>query len=132
MIAARLWDRLVRPIILETELSWGKKGLAFRISARLLRAVQVRPQASMTRERWLGPPPTPTGRKMRDLNSKIDPNSDWLLTWAHAINNIGQILASGLLGSDDSQRAVLLTPVAPVPLPAVVWLMLSGWPHWAG
>ncbi|MCH2167548.1 MAG: hypothetical protein MK107_07500 [Oceanicola sp.] len=66
------------------------------------------------------------GRKMRDLNSKIDPNSDWLLTWALDINNSGQILASGLLGSDDSQRAVLLTPVAPVPLPAVVWLMLSG------
>jgi probable HAF family extracellular repeat protein len=66
------------------------------------------------------------GRKMRDLNSKIDPNSDWLLTWAHDINNSGQILASGYLGSDDSQRAVLLTPVAPVPLPAVVWLMLLG------
>jgi len=66
------------------------------------------------------------GRKMRDLNSKIDPNSDWLLIGAYATNNSGQILASGLLGSDDSQRAVLLTPVAPVPLPAVVWLMLSG------
>ncbi len=72
------------------------------------------------------------GRKMGDLNSKIDPNSDWLLIGAYATNNSAQILASGLLGSDDSQRAVLLTPVAPVPLPAVVWLMLSGWPHWAG
>ena len=62
---------------------------------------------------------------MQDLNDLIDPASGWDLIDAYAINDAGQILGYGGRAGTGGEL-FLLTPVAPVPLPAVVWLMLSG------
>ncbi|UCE62215.1 MAG: DUF3466 family protein [Phycisphaerales bacterium] len=48
-----------------------------------------------------------------DLNDMIDPQSGWVLAAAVAINESGQIVGSGDLGS--AKRAFLLTPAAPEP-----------------
>ena len=45
---------------------------------------------------------------MQDLNSLIDPNSGWTLTWAFAINDAGQITGSG--NFNGQTHAYLLTP----------------------
>jgi probable HAF family extracellular repeat protein len=59
---------------------------------------------------------------MTDLNVLLDPADAavWTLREAIAINDAGQIAATGMI--DGLSRAVLLTPV---PLPAAVWLMGS-------
>jgi probable HAF family extracellular repeat protein len=46
---------------------------------------------------------------MQDLNSLIDPASGWSLNSATGINELGQIVGSGILGSN--AHAFLLTPV---------------------
>jgi probable HAF family extracellular repeat protein len=46
--------------------------------------------------------------RMRDLNGLIPANSGWVLTEARGINNIGQIVGTGI--KDGQQRAFLLTP----------------------
>ena len=64
---------------------------------------------------------------MRSLDSLLAPAyADWGIYDAVAINSAGQILGWGRRNNSGMQGMVLLTPVAPVPLPAVVWLMLSG------
>ena len=62
---------------------------------------------------------------MQNLNDLIDPASGWDLIDAYALNDAGQILGYGGRAGTGGEL-FLLTPVAPVPLPAVVWLMLSG------
>lgn len=44
----------------------------------------------------------------RNLNNLIPPNSGWMLDYAPAINQLGQIIANGLIGNE--QHAGLLTP----------------------
>ena len=61
---------------------------------------------------------------MRDLNDLIDPASGWDLFEARAINEAGQILGYGAGAGTDGELFFL--PVVAFPLPAVVWLMLSG------
>ena len=56
-----------------------------------------------------------------DLNNLIDPNSGWALAEATAINETGQIVGNGFVGSQ--YRSFLLTPV---PLPAALPLMACG------
>lgn len=62
---------------------------------------------------------------IRNLNGLIDPSSGWRLDEAFAINDLGQIVGQGRL-NNGSTRAFLLTPTAPVPLPAGVWGGLMG------
>lgn len=47
--------------------------------------------------------------RMRDLNALIPANSGWVLTEARDINNLGQIVGTGI--KDGQQRAFLLTSV---------------------
>jgi probable HAF family extracellular repeat protein len=61
---------------------------------------------------------------MQDLNDLIDPASGWDLIDARPVNDAGQILGYGARAGTGGEL-FLLTPVAPVRLPAVVWLMLS-------
>ena len=61
---------------------------------------------------------------MQNLNDLIDPASGWTLTQALAINTSGQIVGYGSNGT--YTEAFLLTPAAPIPLPAGAWLILSG------
>jgi len=56
-----------------------------------------------------------------DLNNLIDPNSGWALAEATAINETGQIVGNGFIGSQF--HSFLLTPV---PLPAALPLMACG------
>jgi probable HAF family extracellular repeat protein len=51
--------------------------------------------------------------QLQDLNSLIDPNSDWILTIANGINDTGQIIGAGYL--DGESQGFLLTPVVPEP-----------------
>jgi probable HAF family extracellular repeat protein len=62
---------------------------------------------------------------MTDLNTLLDPADAavWTLTTANAINDSGQIAASGYV-EWGYPHALLLTPVV-VPLPAAIWLMGS-------
>jgi probable HAF family extracellular repeat protein len=62
---------------------------------------------------------------MTDLNSLLDPADAavWTLSSANAINDSGQIAASGYV-EWGYPHALLLTPVV-VPLPAAIWLMGS-------
>ncbi len=48
--------------------------------------------------------------QMRDLNALISPNSGWKLLAAYGINDIGQIVGTGLYNGQ--QMAVLLNPLA--------------------
>jgi probable HAF family extracellular repeat protein len=56
---------------------------------------------------------------MYNLNDLIDPNSGWLITDARAINNHGQIAASGYNPAVGS-CALLLTPFSAVPEPSSI------------
>lgn len=59
----------------------------------------------------------PPGGSFVDLNSKIPPNSGWLLTEAMAINDPGRIVGIGI--HNGLVRAFMLTPTGTRPLP--VW-----------
>lgn len=65
------------------------------------------------------------GGPLLDLNELIDPAAGWVLTRAEDINNVGQIIGSGLMNGQ--QHAFLLTqiegPAPGVPEPSI-WLML--------
>lgn len=61
--------------------------------------------------------------QMLDLNTLIDPASGWYLTEAAAINDRGQIAATGY--SNGRQHALLLTPTA-VPEPSSLVLLGLG------
>jgi probable HAF family extracellular repeat protein len=63
--------------------------------------------------------------KVTDLNSVLPANSGWLLQYASAINNKGQILAGGI-GPGGQAVHVLLTPVAEVPEPGSLALLSVG------
>ncbi len=54
----------------------------------------------------------------------IDPNSNWAVNGASAINNNGQILVSARFNGQNT--FALLTPVVSTPVPAAVWLFGSG------
>lgn len=58
------------------------------------------------------------GVGMQDLNDLVDPTSGWLFTRAVALNNKGQIVVEGSYNGE-WDHSFLLTPIAPVPLPAV-------------
>jgi probable HAF family extracellular repeat protein len=57
-----------------------------------------------------------------DLNTLVASISGWTLQDAKDINNLGQIVGTGLLNGE--QHGFLLTPTA-VPLPAAAWLFGS-------
>ena len=65
------------------------------------------------------------GTGMRALDDLIDPASGWSIFDARAINDAGQIAATGSF-EGGYRQAVLLTPVAAVPLPAGLPLLLAG------
>ncbi len=46
--------------------------------------------------------------EMTDLNTQIDCSTGWILSTAESINNLGQIVGSGII--DDETHAFLLTP----------------------
>lgn len=52
---------------------------------------------------------TDSGTQMQDLNTLIPPGQGWLLQSATAINNVGQIVGTGLL--NNQPHGFLLTPV---------------------
>ena len=62
-------------------------------------------------------------RGMVDLNSLIDPHLGWVLSSANAINDVGQITGTGLVGGQT--HAFLLTPFAAVPEPSAFVLAVS-------
>jgi probable HAF family extracellular repeat protein len=47
---------------------------------------------------------------MLDLNSLIPANSGWVLEFAYAINDLGQIVGYGTLNGQQTPEAFLLTP----------------------
>jgi probable HAF family extracellular repeat protein len=51
------------------------------------------------------------GSQMVDLNMLIAPNSGWVLNYALAINDAGQILGDGVYNGENYQEAFLLTSV---------------------
>lgn len=59
--------------------------------------------------------------RMIDLNDLLPADSGWTLLSGNAINDAGQIVGWGSPGG-----AFLLSPVSSVPLPATVWLFISG------
>lgn len=62
---------------------------------------------------------------MNDLNLLADSGAaGWTLSFANAINDIGQIVGTGILNGEE--RAYLLTPMSEVPEPPMVLLMLVG------
>lgn len=61
---------------------------------------------------------------MTDLNTLLAVDTGWTLTSATGINELGQIVGTGLT-ADGDQHAFLLTPSA-VPIPASIWLFGSG------
>jgi probable HAF family extracellular repeat protein len=61
---------------------------------------------------------------MQNLNDLIDPGLGAILEFAHAINASGQIVGVGTI--DGYSQAFLLTPIADVPVPAALPLMLGG------
>jgi probable HAF family extracellular repeat protein len=63
-----------------------------------------------------------SGGAMEDLNSLIDPASGWALSIATAINDVGQIVGTGLNGSGQSEAFLL----SPVPEPATLSLLAFG------
>lgn len=52
--------------------------------------------------------------QLRNLNDLIAPNSGWQLLAAYGINDLGQIVGTGLYNGE--QFAVLLNPLAPAPV----------------
>lgn len=58
---------------------------------------------------------------LTNLNTLIDPAFGWSLTFAEDINNIGQIVGSGVLNGND--HAFLLTPT---PEPGTLFLLVFG------
>jgi probable HAF family extracellular repeat protein len=60
----------------------------------------------------------------QDLNTLIDPSLGWTLTQASAINDLGQIAATGCLGG--SCYALRLDQICAVPEPANVAMLLAG------
>ncbi len=69
-----------------------------------------------------------TNGHMLDLNALLSTTqaSLYTITSGEGINDSGQIVADGIVNATDQEVAFLLTPIAPVPLPATAWLMLSG------
>ena len=61
-----------------------------------------------------------SGGKMTDLNQVIPTNSEWILVYASAINDTGQIVGGGINPAGEN-HAFLLTPVS-VAAPHVAWL----------
>lgn len=61
------------------------------------------------------------GNTLQDLNSFLPSNSGWVLQEAHDINDRGQIVGHGTIGG--VTHAFLM---APVPIPAALWLFGSG------
>jgi uncharacterized membrane protein len=62
------------------------------------------------------------GSTLNNLSNLIDPSSGWVLQNAKDINNLGQIIGTGLLNGEF--HGFLLTPTA-VPVPGAVWLFGS-------
>lgn len=60
--------------------------------------------------------------KSIDLNEKIALDSGWTIESANDINNLGQIIGTGIVNGE--QHGFLLTPTA-VPLPGAVWMFGS-------
>ena len=79
-----------------------------------------------------------------DLNNLVDPNSGWTLTAAQGSNDFGwtadysslngQIHAlvmsamsdAGLIGLNSQIHALVMSSLSAVPVPAAVWLLVSG------
>lgn len=61
---------------------------------------------------------------MLDLNNLIPTGSGWVLSVANDINNLGQIVGTGIFGGQ--QRAFLLTPFQQQPVPEPTTLLLLG------
>jgi probable HAF family extracellular repeat protein len=61
---------------------------------------------------------------MVDLNTLIDPNSDWHLNIGRGINDAGQITGYGYVGNDQQLHGFLLTPV-PEPASVVVMMLCA-------
>ncbi len=61
---------------------------------------------------------------IQDLNFLIDPMEEWIIVSAAAINNNGQIAATGFNGL--VTHALLLEPISPVPEPWAWQLMVMG------
>ena len=61
---------------------------------------------------------------MTDLNDLIDPNLDFTLFGATAINDSGQIAAYGKYGSDELGQIVRLVLFTPIPEPSVIALLV--------
>jgi probable HAF family extracellular repeat protein len=57
---------------------------------------------------------------MTDLNSLIDPSSGWTIVDANAINDMGEIAATGYYGENGNFETLLLTPV---PEPGAAYLL---------
>jgi hypothetical protein len=66
--------------------------------------------------------------EVHDLNALIPPDTGWTLTWAHDLNDAGQILAQGSR-PDGTRHTFLVTPIglptpaAPVPEPTTLALL---------
>jgi probable HAF family extracellular repeat protein len=60
---------------------------------------------------------------MTDLNSLIDPASGWILEYANAVNDKGQIAGYGWNSASGQTDAILLTPT---PEPATLVLLAAG------
>jgi probable HAF family extracellular repeat protein len=68
-----------------------------------------------------------TGGVMRDLNDLIAPDSGWTILSAAAINDRGQIAATGIYrGATGTSALVLTAPAAPLPNAALTGLALLG------
>lgn len=64
-----------------------------------------------------------SGGSLLDLNNLIPSGSDWTLSYAYGINDLGQIVGRGMINGQT--HAYLMTPTT-VPVPAAVWLFGSG------
>jgi uncharacterized protein (TIGR03437 family) len=69
-----------------------------------------------------------TGGKMYDLNMLLKNGTGWTLTYATAINNLGQIAGTGLFQSPTGveQHGFLLTPVPAVSGPSITGVVGAG------
>jgi hypothetical protein len=51
------------------------------------------------------------GSQMIELDTLIDPAAGWVLDYAGAINDAGQIIARGFFQNETYEEACLLTPI---------------------